>query len=253
MRKRGFNQRKGRREKKPDKTKMYRAVVKETTTVNVQHHGSHSSSEVKGFSIATLVLLGLAYLFFTIWFGIEFSASGAVRTGTDGFVGLWSPIILYHAVVGGLGLVFFWSYYSIVKNTPDGSAIKAMYMYPRYAWDTWSWLSFTFGTFGLTLSISIILAISIGLDFNPDYSSVVPAVFGSTLCYRNLYIVMSTISLLNFLSTFGVWYTYIAKVYPLRTVDDLKSNISDTALIDLKNYNKPQNVNIGHTLVIQNS
>lgn len=186
-----------------------------------------NSTELKGFAIIALLLLNITYLAFTIWFITEFTADG------NGYIELWVPLFLYHGIVLGLFIVFTYSYIHGVIHTPNGTASKATYFYPRYLWDVWTWFSVCVWTFALTLTLTIIFASKMGLDYRPNYGSLNPFERVASVVYRNLYVIIIASSLISFWKSFDVLFTYICKIYELRTVGDITSKISKTEQIKL--------------------
>lgn len=200
----------------------------ENILYNVPKKVNARSTELKGFAIIALLLLNITYLVFTIWFTTEFTSDDG-----NGYIELWVPLFLYHGILLGLLLVFTYCYIHTVIHTQNGTASKATYFYPRYLWDVWTWFSSCIWTFALTLTLTIIFASKMGLEYRPDYNSLNPFVRVSSVVYRNLYVILITSSFIGLWQSFDVLYSFILNIYELRTVGDITSKISKTEQIKL--------------------
>lgn len=199
----------------------------ENLLYNIPKKSNVKSTELKGFAIIALLLLTVTYIVFTIWFITEFTSDG------NGYIELWVPLFLYHGILLGLFFVFSYCYIHSVIHTQNGSASKAMYFYPRYLWDMWTWFSVCIWAFALTLTLSIIIASKLGLEYRPDYGSLNPMLRVQSVVYRGLYVIMIAASYIGFWQSFDVLYTYILNIYELKTVGDISSKISKTEQIKL--------------------
>jgi hypothetical protein len=200
---------------------------RENVLYNVPKKANARATELKGFAIIALLLLNITYFVFTIWFTTEFTSDG------NGYIELWVPLFLYHGILLGLLLVFTYCYIHTVIHTPNGTASKATYFYPRYLWDVWTWFSSCIWTFALTLTLTIIFASKMGLEYRPDYNSLNPFERVSSVVYRNLYVILITSSFIGLWQSFDVLYSFILNIYELRTVGDITSKISKTEQIKL--------------------
>jgi hypothetical protein len=195
------------------------------TSVSIRKN-KKTKSEFTAFSYTFLVAIFLAYGFFSVWFTIDIN-------NTRSFVGLWFPLFLYHGVIGGLFALFIFTYYDVVSHHEIGTADRAMFHYPKYIWDVWWWMATVFFMFAFTLTINIVYVSNVGLDFVPSYDSADITIRNKSIAYYMLNFIMTILSMIGFFITIPMFYVYINKIYKLKTVDSIRSQISESNLIKL--------------------
>jgi hypothetical protein len=186
-----------------------------------------TKSEFTAFSYVFLVAIFLAYGFFSIWFTKE------INNTQSSFIGLWFPLFLYHGVIGGLFTLFSLMYYDVVTHNEIGTAERAMFSYPKYVWDVWWWMTIVVVMFIFTLIINIVYVANVGLSFVPSYDSVDIIIRNQSISYYMLNFIMTISSMIGFFSTIPMFYVYINKIYKLKTVNAIRSQISESNLIKL--------------------
>lgn len=184
-------------------------------------------SELVAFSYISVVLIFFAYAFFSIWFMID------LNNTRNGSIALWQYIFLYHGVIGGLNLIFYITYYDVIKHHDIGSPERAMFNYPIYVWEMWSWFSFNIICFAITLTLSIIYVSKVGLDFVPVYNSPDIVIRMQSLAFSILNFIICLVSVLGVIQTFPIFYVYIMKIYKLKRADEIQSSINKSYLIRL--------------------
>lgn len=193
---------------------------------NIKRHIIKSPDDLKGLLITSHLLIIVTQIFFTIWFVLEVN----IRKSNDA-TPLWFQLYLYHAILLFLYIIFGCCYRHMVKHTPMGTPLRAMYNYPRYIWEVWTWFSINGLSFAYTLTITIIFCVNVGIHFTPDFVSPNPLIILQSFGWRFINFVFMSISYLNCYLAIDALFSIVCKMFPLRTAYDMISKISASELI----------------------